>query len=138
MMRFPSVLTGLLHIASLICAAKIPFEPRALPKCTLATFQGMMPPNAKVENVTRVTNGGTFDEGSRNLGYPSPPYNPTGLPELCAVIINVTSSPSSNYRFGMFLPTSWNNRFLMVGNGGFAGGINWYDMAPGNCPSPRL
>ncbi|CAK7200144.1 hypothetical protein SEUCBS139899_002834 [Sporothrix eucalyptigena] len=50
---------------------------------------------------------------------------PTNLPPLCAIIVNVTSSPSSSYRFGLLLPNFWNSRFLAVGNGGFAGGINW-------------
>lgn len=43
----------------------------------------------------------------------------------------MTSSPSSSFRFGIFLPTQWNGRFLTVGNGGFAGGINWLDMGAG-------
>ncbi|KAK3111690.1 hypothetical protein LTR53_012801 [Teratosphaeriaceae sp. CCFEE 6253] len=43
----------------------------------------------------------------------------------------VRSSPSTHYGFGLFLPQDWNERFLAVGNGGFAGGINWLDMAAG-------
>ncbi|PVH81810.1 feruloyl esteras-like protein B precursor [Cadophora sp. DSE1049] len=61
---------------------------------------------------------------------PSPafPAPNSGLPELCAVAINVISSPTSSYNFGLFLPTEWNTRFLTSGNGGFGGGINWNDM----------
>ncbi|RYP15292.1 hypothetical protein DL765_005816 [Monosporascus sp. GIB2] len=41
---------------------------------------------------------------------------------------------SSSFRFGLFLPDAekaWNRRFLAVGNGGFAGGINWLEMGIG-------
>ncbi|KAK3356501.1 feruloyl esterase B [Lasiosphaeria hispida] len=89
----------------------------------------VLPRHAHVESVTFVQNGTSYGEGRiRNPAYPT---NPTNLPELCAVIVNDTTSPSSSYRFGIFLPTQWNNRFLAVGNGGFAGGINWLDMGAG-------
>jgi feruloyl esterase len=75
-----------------------------------------------------VAAGGSFGEGAADIPYPT---NPTNLPETCAVIVSVTSSESSAFRFGIFLPAEWNARFLQVGNGGFAGGINFLDMGAG-------
>ncbi|KAH8123743.1 feruloyl esterase [Trichoderma asperellum] len=100
--------------------------------CSLSTFTkaGLLPQGASIENVTSVPQNGAYGEGAANLGYPT---NPTGLPSLCAVIAKVISSNESSYRFGLFLPSpnQWTGRFLAVGNGGFAGGINWLDMGPG-------
>lgn len=96
--------------------------------CDASTFAGVLPANATVENAVEVPSGGSYGEGIRDLNYPTPP---TGLPELCAVTIRVVSSPTSAYRFGIFLPTDWNSRFLAAGNGGFGGGINWLDMGAG-------
>lgn len=97
--------------------------------CSLSTFTkaGLLPQGASIENVTSVPQNGAYGEGAANLGYPT---NPTGLPSLCAVIAKVISSNESSYRFGLFLPSpnQWTGRFLAVGNGGFAGGINWLDM----------
>ena len=134
-MQYFSLLVGLAQLA-LVCCARVPFAPRALTKCVASTFQGALPSNAAIEKVAKVQSGGSYTEGTANLGYPSPPYTPTGLPELCAVIVSVTSSSSSKYRFGIYLPTTWNNKFLAIGNGGFAGGINWYDMAAGKSSRP--
>ncbi|KAK4108361.1 feruloyl esterase-like protein B [Canariomyces notabilis] len=96
--------------------------------CSPDSFRDALPPSASVLSAVSVANGGQFGEGAANLPYPT---SPTNLPELCAVIVNVSSSAISNYRFGLFLPTQWNSRFLAVGNGGFAGGINWLDMGAG-------
>lgn len=95
--------------------------------CNQAFFTGILPPEASLENIAAVPEGGSYGEGKANIAYPT---DPTDLPALCAVTVNVTSSPSSSYRFGLFLPmpTEWSGRFLAVGNGGFAGGINWLDM----------
>lgn len=97
------------------------------PKCTVETFQHLLPANARVETVDVVPKGGTYGEGMANVAYPT---QPTNLPSLCAVIFNVISSPVSAYRVGVFLPTdTWTGRVITVGNGGFNGGINWVDMA---------
>ena len=102
------------------------------PNCNTLFFRGLIRgnPNASVEVVVSVPEGGSYGEGAADIPYP---YKPTGLPELCAVTIKVISSPSSSYRFGLFLPTAakWNSRFLAVGSEGFAGGINWLGMGPG-------
>ncbi|KAK8118549.1 ferulic acid Esterase/Feruloyl esterase [Apiospora kogelbergensis] len=98
--------------------------------CSASTFTAALPQGASVELAYSVPGGGSFGEGASNLGYP---LNATNLPELCAVIIRASSSTTSSYRFGLFLPTksNWNSRFLATGNGGFLGGIDWVDMAPG-------
>ena len=97
-------------------------------RCKSSIFEPLLDANATIETVDIVSTGDEYGEGAVNLGYP---INPTNLPELCAVIVKVESSSNSSFRFGLFLPTEWNSRVLTVGNGGFAGGINWLDMGPG-------
>lgn len=94
-------------------------------KCSESAIQSMLPSNARVVSVERLSQGGTFEVPESNIAYP---VSPTGLRSNCAVHVNVTSSDSSAFGFGMFLPDEWNERSLSVGNGGFAGGVNWLDM----------
>jgi hypothetical protein len=96
--------------------------------CSVDAFADVLGPSASVVSALRVNQGGSYGEGSANLLYPQDASN---LPSLCAVTVKVSSSPSSSYRFGLFLPESWNSRFLAVGNAGFGGGINWVDMGQG-------
>ncbi|KAL2194041.1 hypothetical protein P885DRAFT_43800 [Corynascus similis CBS 632.67] len=105
--------------------SRLPVEPS---RCTQDFFANALPAEATLEKVAIVRKGGSYGEGWKNVAYP---VDPTGLPALCAVTVRVRSSSASSYRFGLFLPDEWNSRFLVVGNGGFAGGINWRDMAVG-------
>lgn len=98
------------------------------PNCTVDIIQAALPPNATVLNVTSVAEGGSFGQGAADIPYPEDAANMTSL---CAVLVNATSSPESSFTFGVFLPDDWKQRFLAVGNGGFAGGINWLAMADG-------
>lgn len=100
----------------------------AVPSCSIETFQDVLPSNATILSAVAVANGSTYGEGAADVAYPT---DPTNLPANCALTVNVTSSSSSSFRFGIFLPTQWNGRFLTVGNGGFSGGINWLDMGAG-------
>ncbi|KAK4237084.1 putative feruloyl esterase B-2 [Achaetomium macrosporum] len=104
---------------------------QARSRCDRASFARLLPAHATLESIAVVRENGNYGEGAADIPYPR---NPTNLPALCAVIVGVRSSSSSSYRFGLFLPDDWNSRFLVVGNGGFAGGINWLDMAAG----PRI
>lgn len=106
----------------------VSFRPRQQSmSCNVASFASVLPLEATVEKVAIVPDGGKYGEGLWDEAYP---WIPTGLPALCAVTVRVQSSPVSSYRFGLFLPSheQWKGRFLAVGNGGFAGGINWIDM----------
>ncbi|ELQ40368.1 feruloyl esterase B [Pyricularia oryzae] len=126
-MQLPRHCLASLFFAALAYSAPSATKTKA---CTESAFGGALPQEASIVSVDAVPAGGQYGEGSRNPAYPK---IPTNLPELCAVVVNVTSSPISSYRFGVLLPTAdaWNKGFLAVGNGGFSGGINWIDAAVG-------
>jgi feruloyl esterase len=94
-------------------------------ECSPASIQSVLPSNASVNFAYPVPENSTFQVPKGDTGYPT---NPVGLPALCAVSVQVNSIGSSTFGFGLFLPDNWNGRFLAVGNGGFAGGVNWVDM----------
>ncbi|GAA6019183.1 hypothetical protein JCM11491_001408 [Sporobolomyces phaffii] len=64
--------------------------------------------------------------------YGSPAYpNPVpDLPAFCRFGAFIHTSNSSKVQFEVWMPTTedWNSRFMMVGNGGDAGGVNFLDM----------
>ncbi|KAB5522044.1 Tannase/feruloyl esterase [Coniochaeta sp. 2T2.1] len=131
MTRLTGIIVGLLALAGQTLAAppdSTTSTSSSQPRCVASKIKCLLPKGATLESVTAVPKGGSFGEGAANIAYP---VNPTGLPELCAIIVKVPSSATTSYRFGLFLPSSWEQKFLAVGNGGFAGGINWLDMAPG-------
>lgn len=94
-------------------------------ECSLSSIQSILPSNVSVNFAQALPANSTFQVPEGDTGYPVSPVN---LPPLCAVSIQVESIENTTYGFGLFLPENWNGRFLAVGNGGFAGGINWADM----------
>jgi feruloyl esterase len=103
-------------------------------QCTSGTFSSVITTTGvyvTVERAVSVPENGNYGEGSLDMGFPDVTSN---LPKLCAVIISVTNTsaiPQSNYRFGLFLPDTWNSKILTVGSASFAGGINWPAMSEG-------
>lgn len=98
-------------------------RPRQSAGCTADYFNGIVPSGISIESVQDVTSGFFTEQG--NLGYPT---FASGLPSLCAVIVK---NETANYRFGMFLPDTWNSKLLVIGSYAFLGGINWLDMGAG-------
>jgi Tannase and feruloyl esterase len=61
-----------------------------------------------------------------------PPYGRAldKLPAFCRVAGVIRPTGDSDIRFEVWLPASgWNGKFLSVGNGGFAGSINYFALA---------
>lgn len=111
-------------------AAALPIATAAPEHCSEAFFASILPENATLLFAESVAENCTFKVSPANIAYPK---SPTNLPASCAVQINITSSSTSAFSFGLFLPDpkTYNDRVLGVGNGGFAGGVNWLDMAAG-------
>ena len=75
---------------------------------------------------------GTFVPPPGAFGPPAPPGAPppyAGLPSFCRVAGTITPAPGSEIRFEVWLPKTWNGRFVGIGNGGTAGFIFYPDMA---------
>ncbi|KAM0817744.1 putative Carboxylic ester hydrolase [Seiridium cardinale] len=104
--------------------------------CDVSTLSNLVPTlesslrsNATVLSAVHVNTNGSFGDPVSDSGLP--PWYSTGLPDLCAVEVNVTSSGNSSYIFWLFLPSAWNSKFMAVGNAGAGGFINFLDMGAG-------
>jgi feruloyl esterase len=79
--------------------------------------------------------GTTFQAVSEPPGpFPVPdpsPFVPDlgELPGFCRVTAVIRPVPGSEIGVEIWLPTAWNRRMLQVGNGGFAGAINYAGLA---------
>ncbi|EDU44102.1 feruloyl esterase B precursor [Pyrenophora tritici-repentis Pt-1C-BFP] len=96
--------------------------------CSSSAIQAALSSDLTVNFASPLKANATFQVPQSDTGYPN---SPVGLPALCAVSVQVPSKGNTTFGFGLFLPDDWNGRFLAVGNGGFAGGVNWEDMAAG-------
>jgi feruloyl esterase len=85
---------------------------------------------SKIRFTSSILAGSNFTGDSAESSYN---VIQTELPEACRVACEVQTSGNSTARFEVWLPTktAWNTRFLGVGNGGWAGGINYPDVVTG-------
>lgn len=116
--------------AARFIAGLVAVLPAAAASCAVTSIQSILGNSLGVSTVLSATKLGD------NSTYGNPydiayPRNATNLPASCIIVVNVTSSGTSSFQFGLMLPDDWNHRFLAVGNGGFLGGINWLDAGAG-------
>jgi hypothetical protein len=88
----------------------------------------------KLENATitsaQIVDAGAFRAPSGRGGKGPNPYR--SLPAFCRVQATLTPSSDSDIKVEVWLPLSgWNNKYLAVGNGGWAGTISYADLADG-------
>ena len=99
---------------------------RATASCDPSAFISLLPAGSSVNLTQTVAENGTFSDPTTNGGQPA---TVSSLPPLCVAKFTVPTSPSSEVDVALFLPDTWNERFMATGNGGFGGFINWADMA---------
>jgi len=83
--------------------------------------------NAKVTAAHAVTGGQFTPSGAAGGDAPKPI---TGLPPFCRVQLTLTPSSDSDIRSEVWMPLNgWNGRFQQVGNGAWAGSIQYAALA---------
>ena len=87
--------------------------------------------NATITSAQLVAAGAFSLPGGRaGKGRGPNPYEK--LPAFCRVQATLTPTSDSDIKVEVWLPVSgWNNRYLAVGNGGWAGTISYADLADG-------
>ena len=86
-----------------------------------ATLSGVKLPNTTLTTAQAVPAGRFTPPSGRPLDR---------LPAFCRLAGVIRPSTDSDIRFEVWLPASdWNGKFLSVGNGGFAGSINYFALA---------
>jgi Tannase and feruloyl esterase len=98
----------------------------AAPSCETLTTQA--PAGATIASAVVVATGAFRVPGSP-AGGPEP-FDFSRLPAFCRVSGVLAPTPNSHIAFEVWLPVAgWNGKYQGVGNGGFAGEINYSDLA---------
>jgi feruloyl esterase len=79
--------------------------------CSTAAFTSILGSNGTVTYAYPLPENSTFQVPAGDIAFPQ---SPAGLPSLCVVAIEVPSDSNASYSFGLFLPDTWNGRFLYV------------------------
>lgn len=93
-------------------------------------------PHTKITSAETVAAGvfnsppGADNQHAKNVLKENLPAGYASLPSFCRVAATITPTSDSDIRVEVWMPTSgWNNRFNAVGNGGWAGSIQYAEMA---------
>ena len=125
MERAPSLFAVALAIGwmSAACSRQPPSECAALARLNL--------PNTTITAAEDVA-AGAFAPPPGALTLPAPPGAPSpygAMPPFCRVAGSIAPVPESAIRFEVWLPKTWNGKFVGIGNGGASGLIFYGDMA---------
>ena len=106
----------------------VPREPSAqtssvAPSVSCESLAKVALPNATITSAEAVAAGFTPPAGRGGRGRGGAPAAP--LPPFCRVAATLTPTPQSDIKVEVWLPLEWNGRLLEVGNGGWAGSINY-------------
>jgi feruloyl esterase len=101
------------------------------PPSTCAALAGLNLPNTTVTAAEDVA-AGAFAPPAGRFPLPAPPGVPPpygNLPPFCRVAGTITPVTDSRIGFEVWLPKTWNGKFVGIGNGGTAGFIFYPEMA---------
>lgn len=89
--------------------------------CSTRGFN-LLPAGVSILNATLFPNSSALNVYGQSSAD-DPGYSPSiawNFPALCAVIASV-SEGNSSYKLGLFLPESWNGKFMVIGGYSFSG-----------------
>lgn len=81
-------------------------------------------PDAKVTLAEARPAGAFAIPGGGGFGPPN-----MDLPVFCRVAVTLTPTADSDIRMELWLPSNWNGKFMMVGNGAWSGAVSYSAMA---------
>ena len=112
-------------LAFVSCLFAVPSLAAAAPCDTLAASLKLT--NAKVTAATAITEGRFTPPAAQGADAPKAI---TGLPAFCRVQLTLTPSSDSDIKSELWLPLNgWNGKFQQVGNGAWAGSIQYGALA---------
>jgi feruloyl esterase len=92
----------------------------ATDRCAVAAFEQTAISRTVVRSARVVSAGVLSAQG---------PGAPIGVPAHCRIEATVTTSPDSIVNVEVWVPTDWNGKVVVTGNGGYSNAINTRDMA---------
>ena len=120
---------SLLRLASLLLVAAVAHaaDPDG-PARTCASLKQTALPNVTITVAEPVRAGAFVPPGLKPDQKVPPLYK--NAPAFCRVAATLTPTPDSDIKVEVWMPASgWNGKFRGVGNGGFAGFINYRGLA---------
>lgn len=98
--------------------------------CTSFLGQTFSNGTAFVHIAESIINGSNFTGTSANADYNDPQLS---VPQACRLGLTIQTTTNSSVEAEIWIPPAaeWNKRLLTVGNGGFAGAINYPDVVWG-------
>lgn len=119
---------GWFMLAILIVLALGGAAPVGAASCeSLASFKL---PDGKITSATLVAAGSFTPPGPALMGMPSASAVYKTLPAFCRVTASLSPTPDSDIRIEVWMPQeNWNGKFVGVGNGVWAGSINYAALA---------
>ena len=91
--------------------------------CSPDSFSSVVPKNVTITLAAPITKPGKFSQNDVNISI-SADIPKEAFP-ICAIELQVQSSPNTTFNTGVLLPSNWNGRMMATGNPGFGGGLRW-------------
>ncbi len=85
-------------------------------KASCEKLAGAQIADATIDKTTYVETGATLID--------QPPFKLNASANFCRVFATLSSGPGSSIKAEVYLPDTWNGKFLGVGGGGFSGGVD--------------
>ncbi len=97
---------------------------------TCESLSSLQLPDAKITFAQTVAAGTFTVPNGRGGRGGANPYE--ALPAFCRVVATLTPTSDSDIKIEVWLPvTDWNQKFIVIGNGGWAGVIGYNNLAEG-------